>query len=95
MESLRVFFCCCLKNIVSSYLKDFLQNTVILEYSFIIIVPLFCIITDENFAVFQHLYVFSPLPNRTSEVKVKLLSRVGLSETPWTIAYQAPPSMQY
>ena len=38
MESLRVFFCCCLKNIVSSYLKDFLQNTVILEYSFIIIV---------------------------------------------------------
>ena len=26
-------------------------------------------------------------------VKVKLLSRVRLFETPWTVAYQAPPSM--
>ena len=26
------------------------------------------------------------------KVKVKLLSRVGLSATPWTAAYQAPPS---
>ena len=28
-----------------------------------------------------------------SEVKVKLLSHVGLSATPWTAAYQAPPSI--
>ena len=29
------------------------------------------------------------------KVKVKSLSRVGLLATPWTAAYQAPPSMQF
>ena len=29
------------------------------------------------------------------EVKVKLLSRVRLLATPWTAAYQAPPSMGF
>ena len=29
------------------------------------------------------------------KVKVKLLSRVRLSATPWTAAYQAPPSMGF
>ena len=29
------------------------------------------------------------------EVKVKLLSRVRLSVTPWTVAYQAPRSMEF
>ena len=28
-------------------------------------------------------------------MKVKLLSRVRLSATPWTVAYQAPPSMGF
>ena len=28
-------------------------------------------------------------------VKVKLLSRVRLFVTPWTVAYQAPPSMGF
>ena len=28
-------------------------------------------------------------------MKVKSLSRVRLSETPWTAAYQAPPSMGF
>ena len=31
-------------------------------------------------------------PNMKVKVKVKLLSRVQLSVTPWTVAYQAPPS---
>ena len=30
-----------------------------------------------------------------SEVKVKLLSPVQLFATPWTVAYQAPPSMEF
>ena len=30
-----------------------------------------------------------------AKVKVKLLSRVRLFATPWTIAYQAPPSMEF
>ena len=30
-----------------------------------------------------------------SEVKRKLLSRVQLLATPWTTAYQAPPSMGF
>ena len=30
-----------------------------------------------------------------SEVKVKSLSHVRLSSTPWTVAYQAPPSMGF
>ena len=30
-----------------------------------------------------------------SKVKVKSLSRVQLFETPWTVAYQAPPSMEF
>ena len=29
------------------------------------------------------------------KVKVKLLSRVRLFATPWTVAYQAPPSMGF
>ena len=29
------------------------------------------------------------------KVKVKSLSRVGLFETPWTAAYQAPPSLGF
>ena len=29
------------------------------------------------------------------KVKVKSLSRVPLFETPWTVAYQAPPSMKF
>ena len=29
------------------------------------------------------------------KVKVKLLSRVRLFVTPWTVAYQAPPSMGF
>ena len=28
-------------------------------------------------------------------LKVKLLSRVGLFATPWTVAYQVPPSMGF
>ena len=28
-------------------------------------------------------------------MKVKLLSRVQLFATPWTVAYQAPPSMEF
>ena len=28
-------------------------------------------------------------------MKVKLLSRVQLFETPWTVAHQAPPSMEF
>ena len=35
----------------------------------------------------------SPLSHQ--EVKVKLLSRVRLFVTPWTVAYQAPPSMGF
>ena len=32
---------------------------------------------------------------RTLKVKVKSLSHVRLSATPWTVAYQAPPSMEF
>ena len=31
----------------------------------------------------------------SKKVKVKSLSRVRLFETPWTVAYQAPPSMGF
>ena len=31
----------------------------------------------------------------SEKVKVKSLSRVQLSATPWTVAYQAPPSMGF
>ena len=34
-------------------------------------------------------------PMHESEVKVKSLSRVQLLATPWTAAYQAPPSMGF
>ena len=32
---------------------------------------------------------------RKGKVKVKWLSRVRLFATPWTVAYQAPPSMEF
>ena len=34
-------------------------------------------------------------PSRPVKVKVKSLSRVRLFATPWTVAYQAPPSMGF
>ena len=36
-----------------------------------------------------------PLISRFLKVKVKSLSRVRLFVTPWTVAYQAPPSMGF
>ena len=36
--------------------------------------------------------IFIP-PGTGMNVNVKLLSRVQLFATPWTVAYQAPPSM--
>ena len=33
--------------------------------------------------------------NNGVQVKVKLLSRVQLFATPWTVAHQAPPSMGF
>ena len=35
------------------------------------------------------------IKNRTTISKVKSLSRVRLFVTPWTVAYQAPPSMRF
>ena len=35
------------------------------------------------------------LPKRVKEKKVKSLSRVQLFATPWTVAYQAPPSLGF
>ena len=35
------------------------------------------------------------LPRDSGKVKVKSLSRVRLFGTPWTVAYQAPPSMEF
>ena len=43
-------------------------------------------------------YLSNPLWNKTQcvkKVKVKSLSRVQLFGTPWTIAHQAPPSMEF
>ena len=40
--------------------------------------------------------VFIPIPKKQSErKKVKSLSHVQLFATPWTVAYQAPPSMGF
>ena len=41
----------------------------------------------------NHFYCFLSL--RLYQVKVKLLSHVQLFATPWTVAYQAPPSMGF
>ena len=35
------------------------------------------------------------VPNASLKVKENLLSRVRLFATPWTVAYQAPPSMGF
>ena len=35
------------------------------------------------------------IPTNSAQVKVKSLSRVWLFVTPWTVAYQAPPSMEF
>ena len=38
---------------------------------------------------------FPPPMHESGKEKVKLLSRVRLFATPWTAAYQAPPSMGF
>ena len=49
----------------------------------------------------MEMYAFSPNTSMSLQlnikvkVKVKSLSRVGLFVTPWTAAYQAPPSMGF
>ena len=35
------------------------------------------------------------MPDTKVKVKVKSLSHVQLFATPWTVAYQAPPSMEF
>ena len=48
--------------------------------------------------LWQEYWSGSPFPSPVHEkrkVKVKLLSRVRLLATPWTAAYQAPPSMGF
>ena len=44
------------------------------------------------FSIYLCIYLFTYLWNVKWKVKVKLLSRVWLFATPWTVAYQAPPS---
>ena len=39
--------------------------------------------------------MFSTMDRRPSQVKWSELSRVGPFATPWTVAYQAPPSMEF
>ena len=43
----------------------------------------------------QILYHLCPLGSPFPPVPVKLLSRVWLFAIPWTVAYQAPPSMEF
>ena len=43
----------------------------------------------------KHPWVHFPLSHRLVKVKVKSLSRVRLFATPWTVAYQTPPSMGF
>ena len=45
-------------------------------------------------AQLSHILIFIHSEGRTSE-PVKLLSCDQLFETPWTVAYQAPPSMEF
>ena len=39
--------------------------------------------------------ILSGYPYLANYLKVKSLSRVQLFVTPWTVAYQAPPSMEF
>ena len=43
----------------------------------------------------RHLMVFLTVQHKSVKLKVKLLSRVRLFATPWTVAYQAPLSMGF
>ena len=43
----------------------------------------------------QEVWDLGARPELLAEVKVKLLSRVRLFVTPWTVAHQAPPSMGF
>ena len=45
------------------------------------------------FSVFPHPHLFTI--RATERKKVRLLSSVQLFATPWTVAYQAPPSMEF
>ena len=62
-----------------------------------------CVITNDFLFFFLQVKPFiSPLfrpfegsSDEACKVKVKLLSRVRLFATPWTVAYQVPPSMGF
>ena len=43
----------------------------------------------------QYSHLKIKLTQQRVKVKVKLLSRVQLFATPWTLAHQAPPSMEF
>ena len=45
--------------------------------------------------IFNVIYKYVIIYILISEVKVKSLSRVRLFVTPWTVAHQAPPSMEF
>ena len=40
-------------------------------------------------------FTMSPRTTIMIKVKVKLFSHIRLSATPWTVAYQAPPSIEF
>ena len=74
----------------------------------VLVIPVLCwleVVKTDNLALILILKTFSisPLKMMFSEwfswkkvkVKVKLLSCVQLFATPWTVAYQAPPSMVF
>ena len=54
----------------------------------------FGVITQASFLI-KRMMQKDALPSEPQKVKVKSFSRVGLFATPWTIAYQAPPSMEF
>ena len=53
-----------------------------------------------NYSCLNRIEMHWPIPNKRTDhlswsLKVKSLGLVWLFETPWTVAYQAPPSMEF
>ena len=49
----------------------------------------------DSYSVISHEKRLLLLNNKVRKVKVESLSRVRLFATPWTVAYQAPPSVGF
>jgi len=79
---------------IDPYFFKFCASLYLLAHASLLTFGAFGDITQVSFLI-KRMMQKDSLPSEPQKVKVKSLSHVGLFVTPWTVAYQVPPSMEF